>query len=397
MSSIRPYHGANGTSYQITVSMGRTADGRQIIRTTTYRPKEKTPAAIRREVASFAAEYEKQCREAGNPEARKNADAARTLGEYVKNTWSAYIKTSITEAQALNYEQLLKNHIIPYLGKKTLGGISRSDIQDIISKMNGAGYSASTVRNTITALSSVLGYAYDMQIIPENPCRFVRLPPLPRKTGLDYWTAEECGLFLNYMDNTFYPDDIRYQLVVYFYILIYGSFRRSEVTALRWTDLDFSNNSVSISRSLMKTSHGITEKPPKTDAGIRTIILPHVVFDRARMLQERRRDKTGYIFVQKNGERMYMTTPTLEFTRLVSGYNREHENCPLPKIRLHDLRHTGVTLMIASGVDIETISRRVGHSRTSITLDVYGSAIRSLDKTASDALERALENANEKL
>jgi len=94
----------------------------------------------------------------------------------------------------------------------------------------------------------------------------------------------------------------------------------------------------------------------------------------------------NYIFIQEDGQRMDVDTPSHKFQKLIKLYNLTHED-KLPRIRLHDLRHTSATLLLASGTDIETVSHRLGHSKASITLDVYGHALKSMDKTASDTLE----------
>ena len=77
----------------------------------------------------------------------------------------------------------------------------------------------------------------------------------------------------------------------------------------------------------------------------------------------------------------------------MARYNKtvKNEEDKLPEIRLHDLRHTCATILIAEGVDIETISHRLGHSRASVTLDVYGHFMEHLDDTAADALAKILD------
>ena len=70
--------------------------------------------------------------------------------------------------------------------------------------------------------------------------------------------------------------------------------------------------------------------------------------------------------------------------------NCEKEENRLPLIRLHDLRHTSATLLLSNDVDIETVSRRLGHSKASVTLDIYGHALPENDRKAANALEKML-------
>ena len=106
----------------------------------------------------------------------------------------------------------------------------------------------------------------------------------------------------------------------------------------------------------------------------------------------------NFIFTQDNGLQMHLSTPTHKFRELIEYYNMSvtDEADKLPVIKLHDLRHTSASLLIASGyVDIETIARRLGHSDISMTLNRYGHALPSQDAKAVHALENML-NMDEK-
>lgn len=88
---------------------------------------------------------------------------------------------------------------------------------------------------------------------------------------------------------------------------------------------------------------------------------------------------------------MSVDTPTHKFREILDLYNSQvakTESEKLPIIRIHDLRHTSATLLLANGTDIETVSKRLGHSKASITLDVYGHAMKEMDRKAADTLEQ---------
>ena len=96
------------------------------------------------------------------------------------------------------------------------------------------------------------------------------------------------------------------------------------------------------------------------------------------------------VFIQLDtGLPLHLSTPGHKFAEIISLYNAtcEREEDKLPKIRLHDLRHTGATLLLSQNTDIETVSRRLGHSKASVTLDIYGHALPENDRQASDTLE----------
>ena len=86
---------------------------------------------------------------------------------------------------------------------------------------------------------------------------------------------------------------------------------------------------------------------------------------------------------------MDLSTPSHKFKEIIQMYNSTctDESDKLPDLSLHALRHTSISVQIAEGVDISTVSRRAGHSKTSVTLNIYAHALKKVDSTASDTLE----------
>ena len=204
---------------------------------------------------------------------------------------------------------------------------------------------------------------------------------------------------------------------IYFTMAIYGGFRRGEMCALTWEDIDMEAHTVSINKAIGCTREsGQFVKSPKTKAGERCIVLPSDVFDLLKVWKKEQltlcinmgtaweghrngmmddgitRDSfdKNTIFIQMdNGLPISISTPGHKFAEIIEMYNNActREEDKLPKIRLHDLRHTSATLLLAKNTDIETVAHRLGHSKPSVTLDIYGHALPENDKQASDALE----------
>lgn len=263
---------------------------------------------------------------------------------------------------------------------------------------------------------------------------------------LHYFTVEQAQIFLNALTQTYkvphkahsrknvktkQPEDVKdfdqtitipFQWRVYFALAIYGGFRRAEIVSLTWNDIDFTQHTIKIRKGIARTrKYGELIKKPKTAKGKREIMLPEVCFDLLAewYKQEVELCKTlgsawqgeplenfenTWIFITSDGSRMCVDSPTKRFRTILDMYNsmideqiaectdaleRERLNSlKLPIIRLHDLRHTSATLLLSEGVDIETVSRRIGHSRASVTLDIYGHAMKHKDTEASDTLTR---------
>lgn len=180
--------------------------------------------------------------------------------------------------------------------------------------------------------------------------------------------------------------------------------RRGELIALEWSDINFSERTISISKSASKTAAGIVLKETKTASGIRVIHMPDSVMELAKkweLQQKKLRTALGAswmgtdnVFCQADGSRMYPDTVTAKFKSIIRNYNAQ---CPpseqLPDISLHGLRHTVASVLINQHTDIATVSKRLGHSRTSVTLDIYTHAVQKADKAAAELLDDIAKSA----
>lgn len=417
----------SGNKYKITVFVSRDSAGKKIRKSITYTPKEQTPAKINKEVEGFAHEYEKRIREGLCYEGENMT--FRSVYEIWGAKWAPQNLSLRCEEE---YKKKIENKFLRQLGHKKISNIKPLDIQSIIDSMSER-LAPKTVKSHFSAFNSVMRYAYKMSIIKENPCDRCQLPKIKKDNKLHYFTRDQALTFLHSLDNEYpatfkahtrvlkktgipyevpeYTETYRVSTMwkAYFYLAIYGAFRRGEECALKWSDLDEEKHTVSVERAIAKTEkQGQIIKPPKTVAGIRKITLPAKCFDLLRewkteqialSLQlgsqwqgSRGKDfSDNYIFINVlNGLAVDVDTPTHKFRELIEWHNKsvENEEDMLPKIRLHDLRHTSATMLLAEGVDIETVSRRLGHEKASTTLDIYGHALETKDVEASETLER---------
>ncbi len=172
--------------------------------------------------------------------------------------------------------------------------------------------------------------------------------------------------------------------------------RRGELLALRWSDVNLDARRLTVHRSL-ETVKGLTRtKPPKTVRSARTIALPLFVTDilRAQRQQQEaqgrdlglKADEDGWIFTRADGSSWEPGAFSLAFARFV-------KRAKLPRVRFHDLRHSFGTLALASGVDLQTVSRALGHESTAITSRTYLHAIEALQEDAAARIDALLGNA----
>jgi integrase len=176
--------------------------------------------------------------------------------------------------------------------------------------------------------------------------------------------------------------------------------RRGELLALPWSNVDLDGASLRVERSLEETKTGLRFKAPKTKHGRRTISLPPSAIailreHRRRQLEVRialglgRPEPVALVFCHHDGSLM---SPD----KLSRDWGRACKSLRLPQVMFHALRHTHVSALIAAGVDVVQISRRIGHSSPTVTLRTYAHLFKNTDTAAADAIEAALRHSGER-
>lgn len=431
MASIKKRIGKTGeVSYMITVSNGRDSDHKQILITETYKPIATTPKKIEKEVENFARDLEKRVKDGQYYSGEK-----MTFDDCVEVWKKSREFKEISISTQEYYTRALDYRISKYLGHLIMSKIKKNQIEEIYLDMEAKGLKATTIQKTHVVINAVFKYAFENDIISQNPCDKVKLPKIKEKTYQDihYFTVDQAKTFLDAIGMEFdswrecttktvngvqykkssYSERIkpRHSTMwkAYFTLAIFGGFRRGELVGLTWDQVDFEENKITIDKAIARTkAEGQYIKDPKTKTSRRTIELPEECFltlDRWRREQLQLNYKMGTmwndfkslpegsrpVFTQEeNGHRIDLSTPSHKFKEILKRYNEsvEDEKDQLPEIRLHDLRHTSATILLSNNTDIETVSHRLGHSKASVTLDIYGHWTEENDKKASETLSR---------
>jgi len=249
------------------------------------------------------------------------------------------------------------------------------------------GLSNKTINHHHRLISSILNQAVFWQVIASNMASRVKPPKVERKEA-KYLDEKQTAKLLKLLED----ESPLHQTMIKMFI--YSGLRRGELCALEWKDIDFENNLISVCRSSQYIpGKGIFTKETKTETSDWTIKLPLQAFE---MLKEYKKvqkedqlragDKwvnTDRIFTQWNGEAIHPDS--------ITGWFREFiQKTDLPQISIHSLRHTNITLLIAAGVPLRTVSYRAGHAQTSTTANIYSHAIRTADEMAADVLDNIL-------
>ena len=236
-------------------------------------------------------------------------------------------------------------------------------------------------------ISSILQTAVYWQVIPSNPCSRVKPPKAEHKEArfLDDAQARE---LLRCLDS----EPLIYKTL--FNVILFSGMRRGEICGLTWSDVDFEHGIVDINKSsLYLVDRGIFDDDTKNASSRRVIRLPDQALqllkewkteqDKQRLKAGDRWQNSGKVFTSWDGKPIHPDTVSGWFHDFI----RRHD---LPEITVHSLRHTNATLLIASGTDIKTVSKRLGHANVTTTGNIYTHAIKTADEIAADTLNDIL-------
>lgn len=416
--------------FQITVSCGYYPSGKKHTETMTYiadpslTPKQQYKAAER-----AAQDFEMKIRHSDSLDGRKV-----TFQEFSKRWMEEYAKLHLQPKTLEKYQEELTDKILPQLGKLKLSEIRPTTLNSFFVSLTKegvrrdgkkGGYSKASIAKTKNIISSILRSAVEWEVIDTNPCSKVRLPPSPNTADhIKFFTPEQATVFLDYIekpytvsvrghkrvDDTGKPysvgtyelqKEIPEQIRILFNLAIYGGFRKGELLALQFSDIDFENNTVRITKSVSVQDHEQICKAPKTKTSVRTVSIPDSLTQRIARLQEERTQQKDFwgpdwkgdtfLFITHTGSMMNYGTPYQALQDAISRFNTDKEESnQLPMIPFHGLRHTSATLLISANQDIATVSRRLGHAHASVTFDIYTHALEKNDQGATDALESLL-------
>jgi len=302
-----------------------------------------------------------------------------TFEEFAEIWIKNYVKPQYSPVVLKNYECNLKNWIYPEIGHYKLEQINSLILDNFIRKLKSSytkfetrknhPLSNSTIEQIYKITRTILHLAYTKGVIESNPCDRVKLE-LKRnidENKLHFWDVEDYKKVLECLEK----DGSLKAFVIEF--ALKTGLRRSEMFALTWEDVDFGNNSISVNKSRQKVNGVMTVLPCKNASSIRTISICESLTHKLKIL--RLISRTTFIFEK------------IDYDNVTAWYRRFVKKNNIPYIRFHDLRHTHASLLLYKGIDIKTISERLGHSNIGTTMNVYTHVMKQLDIKASQAIE----------
>jgi len=271
---------------------------------------------------------------------------------------------------------ILKLHLLPSLGQRKILTIKKTDIQDLVNQWSTNGLKPRTIRRHVAVLKAIFKRAIDDERLPKNPADGLRLPkadPVERHP----LSADEATRLLQAIDPFFKP------LV---YIAITTGLRWSELAGLQLQDviLDGPEPQLTVNRGLHNTSTGLRYEKPKSTAGHRIIPLTAIQVDQIKIhlnqtSSHRHEDRDELLFMApKGGPINYSNFRNRYFGPALT-------KAGIHQTRIHDLRRTTATMLVANHVDLKTIETMMGHSDVKQT---FGAYVMSSEAQARIAIEK---------
>ena len=319
-----------------------------------------------------------------------HVDPSKVTLETYMRAWLA-APTGLSPKTAERYRELAEQQVYPHLGAIPLQKLGPGQIEDwhavLLAKggKNGKPLSARTVGHAHRVLHAALTRAVRGQKVFRNVASIVR-PPSPEDKEMQILTAAQIGDVLDQLrGHDLHPIAV---------LALASGLRRGELLAVEWRNVDLDGGSLRVEHSLEETREGLRVKAPKSRNGRRTVSIPPSAVDvlrehRKRQLELRlalglgRLPDDALVFCRPDGSPLSPDNLSRDWRRLVIARR-------LPKVSFHALRHSHVSALISGGLDVFTVSRRIGHGSAALTLRTYTHLFAGKDAQAVDAIEKAL-------
>lgn len=314
-----------------------------------------------------------------------------TVGQWMDVWYETYCIIKVRRSSHQTYRGYIDNHIKPYIGSIKLNKLTTLDLQRLYGKLlksgrivrpemvkDNSGLSPKSVRNVHNVISAAMDKAKVEKLISRNPADDC---VLPERQHIEMQTLAADEL------RAFFQEAKKSGLFEFYYTDLSTGLRRGEILGLKWTDIDFEEQTIRVRRQILRLEGEVQEAPLKTKNAYRTISISREL---AEILKEKQKKEKGfsvYVFPSP------VTGGPRSPDALRSTLLRILERAGLQRIRFHDLRHTFATLALQNGVDIKTVSGMLGHYSAGFTLDTYAHVTTAAQRDAAKKMGNLLNAA----
>jgi integrase len=306
------------------------------------------------------------------------------LETYLERWLEDVVRDTVKDNMLENYTYLARRHIIPELGHIRLRDLKPEQVRRLYRKKLDSGLSNRTVQLIHTTLRKALQQALSDGILPRNVCDAVKAPRRVRKE-MRPLTPEQARTFLE----TAKCD----RLQALYVLAITTGLREGELLGLRWADVDLEGGKLRVLRQLTRTKRGLSFTAPKRGRTrvVRLTDTAVAILKTHKTAQNEERLKAGSLWQDHD---LVLTstigTPVDVGNLTYRSFRPLLKRAGLPRIRIHDLRHTAATLMLGRGVHPKIVQEMLGHSTITQTMDTYSHVLPDMQDQAVSAIESAL-------
>lgn len=316
-----------------------------------------------------------------------------TIKEYL-SWWLEDIKPSLSPTTYDGYDLICKTHIIPTIGAIKIINLKPMHIKTYINnkRVRGrkdgkkGGLSERTLLHHFRVLNKALKDAVKLRLIRYNPGDAIEAPT-PKKKEIKALTKKQLSNLLEASEGWIHN---------FIFVAAYTGMRRGELLGLRWSDVEFENQMIRVSQTLVtKDGEGSVFKSPKTKSSQRSIYITKKVIQVLKdhkSMQEKLKIHLGpdyendlnLVFCKEDGTRYYPTTVNKKFNKIRKQVSLLNE------VSIHTLRHTHATLLLKAGEHPRKVQERLGHSSISETLDTYSHVTPNMQKETAKKFDNIM-------
>lgn len=295
-------------------------------------------------------------------------------------------KISYINTQENNYNRHIKNYFskVDNVGKLTYDDIYqfREHLRQKVAQNSDNPLSTNTINKIMILLKKIFDVGLRKGYYTTNPVKLLKKLPI-EKTKMQFWTVKEFQQFLT----LFEPEEYNSKLL--FTLLFFSGLRLGEALALTWQDIDFSTNTIHITKSVYVNKGVSYISSTKTKAGTRRIIINKKLSQELQYWQQQQKHLLEQFTSDSMSLQVFQSSPiTITKNSIEKQYKKILErDATLKKIRIHDFRHSHASLLINQGEDYLVVKERLGHASITTTIDTYSHLYPSKQKDLADKLD----------
>ncbi|RVU71259.1 site-specific integrase [Lactobacillus xujianguonis] len=305
--------------------------------------------------------------------------------------WLKSYRTTVKESTYATTLRYFNGHILKSLGTILISKLTVLNCQQAVNEWFIE--APRTYKRFIRYVNNVLDYGVDLELITKNPMRKVIRPKTPqtKKPFTDFYSKDELNVFLRD------AKEYNFRYFIFFRLLAYSGMRKGECLALKWSDIDFKDNTISINKSVTQgLNNRLYLSNGKTINSIRTLDMDTQTMEYLkewRTSQQKQMFKLGFNFLSQdnfifptvNNEITQPSKPTQWNNAICKKYGLRH-------IKVHGFRHTHASLLFEAGVSMQNVKERLGHANIETTMDIYTHVTKKQKEETANQFASYMEN-----